>query len=302
MLLYTNPVIRRDTPDPGVLRVGKKYWLTATGGDPQHGMFPLYSSKDMVHWQRSGDLFPAGKGPEWSKGDFWAPEIHKVDDGFVAYFTARDDEGKLRVGAATSKKVEGPYQDIGEPIVAESDIGVIDPTFFKDDDGRQYLYWKEDGNACGQPSVLMACELSADGTELIGEKTEVLRNDPATWEGDIVEAPEVMKRGDDYYLFYSGNGYWGDAYAEGAARSKSPLGPFEKAPEPFLRSNDHWKGPGHAALTNDGKGQDWLVYHAWHPEHVGDNDPGRMVCIDPIEWKNGWPTTPGPSSGPQSTK
>jgi len=292
---YVNPVIPRDTPDPHVLRVGDRWWLTATGGDPEHGAFPLYSSPDLVHWQPAG--YVLDETPEWSENSYWAPELHRVGQGFVAYYTARDDEGMLRVGAATAPRVEGPYTDLGEPLVAEPDIGVIDPTFFKDDDGRQYLYWKEDGNACGRPSRLMACELDATGTRLVGDKVEVLRNDPKTWEGDIVEAPEVEKRGEFYYLFYSGNGYWGDAYAEGVARSKSPLGPFEKAPEPFLRSSGTWKGPGHAAITQDKDGDDWLVYHAWHRDHVGQQDPGRMVCLDPIEWKDGWPTCPGPSLG-----
>lgn len=292
---YTNPVIRHDAPDPGVLKTENDYFMATTGGDRQEGAFPIYRSEDLVNWEPAGTIFAKRQTPGWSSGDFWAPEIHPVGDQFVAYFTARDRSGMLRIGAATSPKPEGPYQDIGQPLVAEPNIGVIDPTFFRDDDGTQYLYWKEDGNAFNppQPTRIMGQKLEKDGVTRSGEAVEVLRNDPESWEGDIVEAPEMVKRGDTYYMLYSGNGYWGEDYAEGAARAKSPLGPFEKAGEPFLTSTERWEGPGHAYLTQDGKGKDWLVYHAWDEEHKG-----RQILIDPVTWdKDGWPQMQGPSLG-----
>jgi arabinan endo-1,5-alpha-L-arabinosidase len=303
---YYNPVIDHDAPDPGVLRVGKEWWMATTGGDPSVGAFPMYRSRDLVHWHPFGNIFEAGEAPTWSDNSYWAPEIHKVGDKFVAYFTARDHNGMLCIGAAEADKVEGPYKDLGAPLVADPDMGLIDPTFFQDDDGKQYLYWKEDGNAFNPPlpTRILAQELGPDGMSLVGEPRELIRND-LEWEGDIVEAPEVEKRGEYYYLFYSGNGFWGDMYAEGVARSKSPLGPFEKAPEPFLRSNEHWKGPGHAAITQDNEGQDWIVYHAWDKDHIGQH-PGRMVLIDPLKWdEEEWPYVDGPSTGgdcPEGTR
>lgn len=298
--VYANPVVRHDAPDPAVLRTDSDYFMATTGGDRESGAFPILQSKDLVNWQPAGTIFAKHQTPGWSQGDYWAPEIHDVGDGFVAYFTARDRSGMLRIGAATSDKAAGPYQDIGQPLVAEPNIGVIDPTFFRDDDGSQYLYWKEDGNAFNppQPTRIMAQKLEADGLTRSGEAVEVLRNDTSTWEGDIVEAPEMVKRGDYYYMLYSGNGYWGEAYAEGAARSKSPMGPFEKKGEPFLRSNERWEGPGHAYLTQDRSGKDWLVYHAWDEEHKG-----RQVLIDPVRWgKDEWPHMKGPSEGGHAPK
>lgn len=293
---YTNPVIRRDAPDPGVLRVdGDDYYLASTGGDRESGAFPLYHSKDMVSWERVGQLFPPGQVPDWSDGSYWAPEIHPVGSGYVAYFTARDREGRLRVGAATSQNPQGPFTDLGRPLVADPNIGVIDPTFFRDEDGRQFLYWKEDGNDFNppRPSRIMAQQLDESGTALVGERVEVLRNDPATWEGTVVEAPDLEKRGDYYYLFYSGNSYADGRYAEGVARSRTPLGPFEKAPRPFLTSNQQWIGPGHAAVSQDDQGRPWLVYHAWDRDHSG-----RMVLLDPLHWgEDGWPRLDGPSTG-----
>lgn len=295
---YVNPVIDHDSPDPGVLHDQGDWWMATTGGDAVSGAFPLYHSQDLKQWERVGNLFEGGTAPAWSTDSYWAPEIHKVGDRTIAYFTARDQSGMLRIGCAVADQVQGPYTDIGSPLVADPESGVIDPTFFRDDDGRQYLYWKVDGNAFSppRPSIIRVQELTPDGTGLTGEAHDVLRND-LEWEGDIVEAPEVEKRGDWYYLFYSGNGYWGDRYAEGVARSRSPLGPFEKMPQPFLVSSDDWKGPGHAAVTQDNEGNDWLVYHAWEKEHL-EMPPGRLVLLDRIQWgQDDWPVAMTPSSG-----
>lgn len=291
MICYDNAVLARPAADPGIVRDGSEWFLATTGGNKQ-GTFPLYSSSDMVHWQEAGAIFPRGHAPEWSNGQYWAPEIHKVGDQYVAYFNALEkDSGRLRIGAAVSDNVQGPYKDIGHPLVRNERVSLIDPTFFRDPaDGSQYVYWKENGNAQGDPSRLMASRVSGDGLELIGHELEVLRNDPSSWEGTVIEGPEVLKHGDYYYLFYAANNDGTADYAEGVARSKSPLGPFEKAPEPILRSNEQWQGPGHGGLTTDAMGQDWMAYHAW-PGSPKDNKQGRQVLIDRIEWsKDGWPT------------
>jgi arabinan endo-1,5-alpha-L-arabinosidase len=288
--VITNPVLASDSPDPGVIRVDNT-WHMVTTGDDQAGAFPMYASPDLVNWKREGEIFPAGQGPSWSDNSFWAPEVHAVDGKYVAYFTARDHDGVLRIGAATSDTVTGPFKDLGHPLVSEGKLGVIDPTFFKDDDGKQYVYWKEDGNGAQpqQPSRILASEVSADGTQLVGEPKVVLQNDPKSWEDTVVEAPEMVKHGKEYYLFYSGNCYANANYAEGVARSDSPEGPFVKEPAPFLHTSDEWKGPGHAAFTTDSNGKDWVVYHAWEKGHEG-GAPGREVLIDPMTWgSDNWP-------------
>jgi arabinan endo-1,5-alpha-L-arabinosidase len=286
------PLVDTNTPDPHVLKDGSNYYMVATGG--QNGdSFTIRHSTDMKNWTPAGAIFPSGQQPAWAKRDFWAPEIHKVGDGYVAYYTARDAQGTLSIGAAHSKSPTGPFTDLGKPLIEGGKAGVIDPAFFKDPaTGKQYVYWKDDANSLKpqQPTVIYAQELSADGLTRLGEPTPLIRND-RKWEGPIVEAPEVMKKGDYYYLLYSGNGYWGDKYAMGVARSKSPTGPFEKYPEPILRSSNEWKGPGHGSVTQGPDGREYFVYHAWKAGQVGDdNGVGRLVLADEMGWKNGWPT------------
>jgi beta-xylosidase len=117
----------------------------------------------------------------------------------------------LCVGVAHSKTVTGPFEDIGIPLVRNSSVGNIDPTFFDDvATGKKYVIWKEDGNGATPPekyTPIWAAEVSADALKIIGDKIKLLENDPNSWEGPLVEAPWVVKHNGTYYLFYSGNGY-----------------------------------------------------------------------------------------------
>ena len=127
------------------------------------------------------------------------------------------------------------------------------------------MLWKEDGNSRKLPTIIWAQRLSEDGTNLLGEPRELFRND-AKWEGAVIEGPFVVKRGDWFYIFYSGNACCGSNcdYALGVARSKALLGPWEKNPaNPILAENDQWKCPGHGSIVDDAQGRYWLMYHAY---------------------------------------
>src|SRR6185437_10054341 len=192
-----NPVIPGDHPDPSIIRVGATYWMTSTSGDwsPQ---FVLYRSDDLQHWKSAGAVFP--HQPEWASGSFWAPEI--VSDGgrvLVYYVGRKRGGGPLCVAAATAAQPEGPYTDHG-PMVCEQD-GSIDPAFARDEHGKPYLIWKEDGNSQRKPTPIWTQPLTDDLVHLTGEKTQLIVNDPASWEGGVVEAPYVMRHAGYFYMF-----------------------------------------------------------------------------------------------------
>jgi GH43 family beta-xylosidase len=233
-------------------------------------------------------VFPEASRPAWAKSDFWAPELHRVGSGYVAYFTARHQDGALSIGAATASTPTGPYADIGQPLVHDASMGMIDATAFEASDSKRYLMWKKDGNAVGQATPIFGQELAADGLTLVGTRQTLITNDQG-WEEPLVEAPWMVEHGGSFYLFYSGNGYWGAAYAIGVARSSSPLGPFTKASAPLVVTKGSWVGPGHNSTVTTPEGTDWLVYHAWRAGHVNGPGDGRVVLIDRLLWEGGWP-------------
>jgi beta-xylosidase len=302
---YQNPVVAENCPDPGVLADGEVFYAVCTSNNNQAeaDKFPILRSRDLESWERVGHLFPAGSIPTWAAADFWAPEIHRIGDGYVAYFTARDTGGRLSIGVATAPAAAGPWKDAGKPLIRDERVGMIDPHQFQDDDGTRYLYWKADGNDFKppEPTPIYVEKLSPDGLALVGERKTVLRNDQP-WEGPVIEGGSVVHRGGWYYLVYSGNVFNSDKYAVGVARARSPLGPFEKRPQPILVTSDSWIGPGHGSLVRIGD-SDWYVYHAWQPGRVdpawNDTRYPRMMLIDRIEWQDGWPIIHDgtPSSG-----
>ena len=284
--LYANPALAGDYPDPSIIRVGKDYWATATTSEwaPE---FPILHSRDLVNWETVGAVFH--ERPQWSVGNYWAPEISEDKGRFFVYYVGRKKDGPLCVAVATAAKPTGPYTDHG-PLVCQED-GSIDPVPVTDERGQRYLIWKEDGNSRSQPTPLWAQRLSDDGTKLIGEKKELLRND-APWEAQLVEGPYVLRHNGWFYLFYSGNACCGREcnYALGVARARHLLGPWEKNPaNPILAGNETWKCPGHGSIVTDERGRTFLLYHAYSARD--SVYAGRQAMLDEVKWSaNGWPT------------
>lgn len=283
---YENPVIPGDHPDPSIIRVGKDYWATATSSEwgPQ---FPLLHSTDLVNWEQTGVVFQ--HRPDWAAANFWAPEISHFLGKYYVYYVGRVRDNALGVAVAIADKPSGPYVDHG--VLVSQPAGSIDPVPCMDENGKPYLVWKEDNNSVHKVTPLWAQPLNEDGTKLIGERKELIRND-ADWEGALVEGPYVLRRGDWFYLFYSGNGCCGPGcnYAMGVARSHSLLGPWEKNPSnPILMGNADWKCPGHGSIVTDERGRYWLLYHAYSTH--SSVYTGREAMLDEVVFgANDWPT------------
>jgi beta-xylosidase len=283
---YTNPALAGDYPDPSIIRVGNGYWATATSSEwaPE---FPIMYSRDLVNWEVVGAVFQ--KRPSWSIGNYWAPEIASYRGRYFVYYVGRKKDGPLCVAVATANKPAGPYKDHG-PLVCQ-DAGSIDAMPVSDEKGVRYLVWKEDGNSRNQPTPIWAQQLSAEGTKLVGEPRELIRND-AAWEAQLVEGPFILRRGDWFYMFYSGNACCGREcnYALGVARSHKLLGPWEKhTGNPILKGNEKWRCPGHGSIVADERGRTFLFYHAYHAKDFVY--VGREALLDEVKWNaEGWPS------------
>ncbi len=272
--------------DPGVIHAGSGFIAACTGGG-----FPTFSSPDLVHWKAAGHLFSTTTRPRWASKNFWAPEIHHIGSSYFAYFAAFSPKhNQMCIGAARGPSANGPWADLGRPLVCDKGVGLIDVNAYTDSKGRHFLYYKTDANALRpqQKTIIYGHQLGSDGVSFIGHRHRLIKN-TLGWEGDVVEAPFVVGRGKYYFMFYSGYRYCNGTYGVGVARALSPLGPFKKKGDPILHSNAGFAGPGHNSVVRTG-GHDWIVYHAWKGAHQCTDGGNRELLIDRISWSKGWPS------------
>ncbi|WP_310394271.1 family 43 glycosylhydrolase [Hymenobacter sp.] len=280
-----NPVLPGDFPDPSVVKIGDTYWASATSSN-WGPAFPLLKSSNLTDWQLVGHVFP-DKLPDWADYYFWAPEITQEGNKTYVFYSAHKKGGNLAVGVASADRPEGPYTDHG-PLVGQA-AGSIDGFPIRDEKGRLYLIWKEDGNSINQPTPIWAQPLNEARTSLTDEKKELFRN-TATWEGNLVEGVSMVRHGDYFYAFYAANGCCGQGcrYGTGVARAKSLLGPWEKNPRnPILTAADAWKCPGHGTVTQR-NGRWYLLHHAYAAGSF--ENVGRQGLLTEFAWTaDNWP-------------
>ncbi|HEV7956103.1 MAG TPA: glycoside hydrolase family 43 protein [Marisediminicola sp.] len=278
--------IDRNFPDPDVLRVGDTYYAYATNDNARN--VQVASSADLRSWQvLEKDAFP--ELPKWViPGKTWAPEVAEVSPGsFVLYFTATNFQPALQcIGVATASDPAGPFVAQGEGMIVcpEDEGGAIDASTFADDDGL-HLVWKNDGNCCGLDTWISTAPLSADGLTLAGPEQKLIMQD-LHWEGNLVEAPTIVKRDSTYVLLYSANNYGDDRYAVGYASAPALGGPWTKNEEPLLStesSGGKFLGPGGQDIASRDDGE-FLVFHGWDPQFTY-----RGMYVTPVEWDQAMP-------------
>jgi beta-xylosidase len=205
---FTNPVYPEDFPDPYVLVVDDTYYAYATTNGSTTNI-RVIRSKDLVNWEELGDALPAL--PEWSilsSGYTWAPGVVQIEDQFLMYYVARDEEADRQcIGIGVSDDPAGPFRDPNkEAFICQTELGgSIDAHPFKDEDGKLYLLWKNDGNCCGLEVALWIQELSPDGMNLVGEPVKLIERDQP-WERPLIENPAMVLHNDTYYLFTPATG------------------------------------------------------------------------------------------------
>lgn len=302
---FQNPVITANFPDPFILKVDNTYYAYSTNSNSRN--VPVATSTDLVTWTIGRDALPAL--PSWvniSTPHVWAPEVLRVEDQYLLYYTARDKASNRQcIGLAISDSPQGPFRDTRDaPFICQTDEGgSIDANPFRDEDGTLYLYWKNDGNCCLMATYLYGQQLTPDGTDFVGEPVRLVRNDKP-WKGPVVEAPTMWQRDGRYYMFYSANAFSGEKYAVGYAVCETPLGPCEDAEEnpilaSFMDSQPLVVGPGHQTLLLDEAGETWIIYHAWQVTPGGSLTSNRQVWMDRVVWEDERPVVQGPTRDPQ---
>jgi hypothetical protein len=210
--------------------------------------------------------------PQWADGGFWAPDLERVADDYLLYYSAkRKGDHRRCIGVAISDTPDGGFRDIGHPLVSNQRFGAIDPTLLRSRGGL-YLLYKRDGNAFRHPSIIYGQPLDPSGLQVELGRVVLLRSRPSGWEEGVAEGPSAVKLGRTTYLLYSGGIYLGPGYGEGeAVRKGALLGRYHRIGNgPVLTGHGHWVGTGGASIVHDGRGL-LLAYNAFpateHPAY-----------------------------------
>jgi len=290
-LLSGKPLLDADFADPFVLATGDVAYAYATNTESAN--IPVTRTKGSEA-DYLGDALP--NLPSWTtKGDVWAPAVWAISDkSYVLYYATRDTaSGRQCISRATSDSPAGPFTDDSDSaFVCPLDLGgAIDPAVVVEGSDA-YLIYKSDGNCCDIPTSIWSVPLSSDGLSTNGNPSKLITND-ASWEGGVVEGPSMVKDGDKYLLFYSGNNWSTADYAVGYAVCDSVNGPCTKSSDnPWMKSTDFAKGPGGQEFF-DAQGSVWMVYHGWLPGQVDTPGGERRLYLDEVAVANDTPTRVG---------
>lgn len=297
---YSNPVIDYSLPDPSIIKGEDGYFYLYATEDIRN--LPIHRSKDLVNWEFLGTAFTDENRPDFEpNGGIWAPDINKIGDKYVLYYSMSvwGGEWTCGIGCAVSDRPEGPFKDCGM-MFRSNGIKVqnsIDP-FYIEDNGHKYLFW-------GSFRGIYAIELSEDGLSLKSGSS------PVQIAGTAYEGTYIHKRGGYYYMFASiGSCCEGlkSTYTTVVGRSTSLFGPYldkkgqsmmDNHHEILIHKNDSFVGTGHnSEIVSDNAGTDWLFYHTVSVA----NPDGRVLMLDKIDWIDGWPSVEGNSPSVKSEK
>ncbi len=266
---FTNPIMRGDWSDPGVIRVGEEFYSVRSSFGWQPGL-PIVASKDLIHWRYIAHGFATH--PKLQPGDtrfgIWGVELgfNPNTKQFLIYAPTRDGE----VFCYYADQPAGPY--------AVKNLGVlgIDPGFFADDDGRLYLLTNK----------FIIHELARDGLSVKGEIVKLSRAGHRFFEG-----PDIFKHGGWYYLLFSDGGTLPrEPSTITTRRARALAGPWEEDPSnPNMFSTNSgavFEAPAHGTLLELPDGAWYITYHA---HETAFYSLGREMLMQPIEWtKDGW--------------
>jgi beta-xylosidase len=214
---------------------------------------------------------------------------HQDDGQYIMYYSAALTAfpDKHCIGVALSSIPEGPFQPMGNsplicpdpsgqgtnvnPSIASAGKGgAIDPSGFKDVDGKHYIVYKVDGNAVGSggscgnsnsgqtPTPLMLVAVDADGYTPLGAPIQLL--DRMDIDGPLIEAPNLVRSNDGTYsLFFSSNCYTTPQYDVSWATAPALTGPYTRTGPLITTGVNGLTAPGGASIANDGQ---HMVFHA----------------------------------------
>ena len=254
--------------DPFVLRWNGMYYLYPSSSEER---VRVYTSRNLIDWTYQG-YCTTGRDVYFA----YAPEVVYWRGSF---YMITSPEGKGHY-ILKSESPLGPFVPITKNFGHS-----IDGSFFKTDDGRLMMLFPKDwviqSTLLDETTLLPARSSSSTGATL------------RHW----TEGPGLFRRGDWYYLTFTGNHVCSTGYQVSyASRKGSPKGSFMQREDATLLINsvygDEFKGLGHSSnVMGPDLDSMYIAYHSL----VSLAGPARLYNLDRLFTNNGRLYTSGPS-------
>jgi arabinan endo-1,5-alpha-L-arabinosidase len=283
--------------DPSaILKCNNVYWIFFTGNGT-----PSIRSSDLVNWVAGPRTFETA--PAWVAqavpanrfANFWAPDVIKIDDRYMLFFSASSfGKNTSAIGVATNLTLDptdSAYHWTDGGMVVQSherdDFNCIDPCAFHDADGKLWLsfgsFW----------SGIKLIELDPTTGRRIAPDSPMYNL--AHW--DAIEASYLYRHDQHYYLFAS----FGMCCRGVNSTYNTRVGRADKITGPYLDKNGNdmllgggtlvaktygpLVGPGQAGIFEE-NGKSWFTCHFYDATANG----APKLAIRPLTWSDdGWP-------------
>lgn len=288
---YTNPLFYDEFSDPDIIRVGNDYYLTGTTMHAMPGL-PILHSRDLVNWDfvtyavKRLDLGPKYRlegGNIYGQG-IWAPCFRYHDGTYYIFSNVNGQNTQV----FRAKNPAGPW--------TQSQLGhsLHDLSVLFDGDGKIYVVW-------GYNAIHFA-QLKSDLSDIMPETERV-----------IIPAGSGMGEGSHFYHinghYYIFSANYDPICYEVVARADRPEGPYQvittSVGESFgvgagWRLQGLGRQPGIHLIPPQPDATGSMAMHQggivetqtgqwWGLSMMDHNSVGRLTCLSPITWKDGWP-------------
>lgn len=294
--------------DPCVVRDEKgEFWSFSTCRRVLH-------SVDGCEWHRYSDAIISR--PTWgdthfkaagkSGAELWAPDVVKIGDKWIYYYSVSDFGYSAGIGYAVADEIGGPYTDMGrmfwsdETGEKEENVGIwssIDQQVIFGDDGNIYM-------VLGSFSKIWLIQLTDDGMDLYSPDPDIpgwqyQRDHKVLIASNKYEGSWIFKRGDYwYYMGSAGTCCSGkdSTYRVLCGKADNIAGPYYDSEGKRMdayneengdmvvwakKSNQNTIAPGHNSVVMDDAGDFWWYGHCYY-EYDGFRT--RHLAMDKLLW------------------
>src|SRR5262245_52576359 len=289
---FSNPLFYDEFSDPDLIRVGEDYYLTGTTMQSMPGL-PVLHSSDLVNWKFLGYVFDRldlgsefrleGGKEAYGQG-IWAPSFRYNNGTFYIF----SNVNRHRTQLFRAKNPAGPWTR------TEMKRSFHDLSVLFDSDGKVYVVWGYQG--------INFAQLNDELTDIVPRAERVIIPKEAGM-GEGLHCYKV----DGKYLITSA--WFNGRMRMPCARADKPEGPYEvnqaisadedfglaegyrleRGPSPPFNAippNDADRGRMslHQGGIVDTPGGEW-----WGFSMMDYNSVGRLTCLSPVTWQDGWP-------------